>query len=86
MDNTHPKLAVFEREIKSKGKRGSKQKKKGHHEESTHSTSLKIYYNNINGLTTKKQSVGLVLDSSTPDIVALCETKLGSKSEPKLPN
>ena len=34
----------------------------------------------------KKQSLHLVLDSCNPDIIALCETKLGSQSKPKLPN
>ena len=47
---------------------------------------MKIYYNNINGMASKKESLNLAVGSSTPDIIALCETKLGSKSEPKIPS
>ena len=37
-------------------------------------------------MASKKESLNLAIGSSTPDIIALCETKLGSKSEPKIPS
>ena len=46
--------------------------------------SLKVYYNNINGLLSKLESLKQVIKVCTPDIVALCETKLGALSKPKI--
>ena len=36
---------------------------------------MKIYYNNINGFNSKKQSLIKIVDEVNPDIIALCETK-----------
>ena len=37
--------------------------------------SLKMMYNNINGFSSKKESLFKIVDSVDPDILALCETK-----------
>ena len=42
------------------------------------SKNLSIYYNNINGITSKKESLQKTVKDVNPDIVCLCETKLGS--------
>ena len=39
---------------------------------------ISIYYNNINGITSKKESLQKTVKDVNPDIVCLCETKLGS--------
>ena len=39
--------------------------------------SIKVLYNNINGLTSKRDSLINILQIQQPDIVCLCETKLG---------
>ena len=39
--------------------------------------SLKIFYNNINGYQSKKESFTKIIQSNTPDIITLCETKRG---------
>ena len=39
--------------------------------------SLQIYYNNINGFNCKASSLKKILNESSPDVVALCETKRG---------
>ena len=36
---------------------------------------LKLYYNNINGYQTKEHSFLSIIKSTSPDIIALCETK-----------
>ena len=41
---------------------------------------IKIYYNNINGLTSKKDSLNHILQMVKPEVVALCETKLHANS------
>ena len=46
---------------------------------------LKIYYNNINGMMTKRESLNQIIQAEMPDIITLCETKLGAKSKPKIP-
>ena len=38
---------------------------------------IKILYNNINGLSSKKDSLTNILKLEQPDVVCLCETKLG---------
>ena len=47
-------------------------------------THLKVYYNNINGFMSKRESLNQILKAETPDIVALCETKLGAQSKPRI--
>ena len=39
---------------------------------------ISIYYNNINGMRSKKKSLGIIVKNIKPDVVCLCETKLGS--------
>ena len=46
---------------------------------------MKIFYNNINGMVSKRESLTQAINIANPDILALCETKLGAKSEPKIP-
>lgn len=62
-------------------KRGGKKNKKHTPPTSAH---LSIYYNNINGFMTKRESLNQIILSECPDIIALCETKLGALSEPKI--
>ena len=42
---------------------------------------LELYYNNINGLISKQESLKQILAMKKPDIVALCETKLHRNSK-----
>ncbi len=37
-----------------------------------------IYYNNINGISSKRDSLKKIIDDVQPDIICLCETKVGS--------
>ena len=41
---------------------------------------LQLYYNNINGLLTKQDSLVDIVNMQKPDLVALCETKLHMNS------
>ena len=61
--------------IRKKTKRG--RKKKQAIENSDH---VEIYYNNINGLISKQDSLKHIIEMKEPDLVALCETKLHAKS------
>ena len=45
---------------------------------------LKIYFNNINGFASKQGSLNQITKSISPDVIALCETKVSAKSNPKL--
>ena len=36
---------------------------------------MKVWYNNVNGYTSKKGSVERIIQSIDPDVIALCETK-----------
>ena len=67
-----------------KTKRGGKKNKK---KESTTETAniLKLFYCNVNGLISKRESLNQSISIAIPDIVGLCETKLGALSEPKIP-
>ena len=64
-------------------KRGGKKNKKKKLVEQNTST-LKFFYNNINGMMPKRESLSQAISIAVPDIVGLCETKLGRKSEPKI--
>ena len=63
---------------------GRKNKRKEIENEETLNETLKIYYNNINGFISKRESVNQIMKVCTPDIIGLCETKLGSNSKPKI--
>ena len=41
---------------------------------------LELYYDNINGLISKQDSLRHILEMKKPDLVALCETKLPKNS------
>ena len=58
-----------------KKRQKNKQKKKGNE-----NSQLEIYYNNVNGLISKQDSLKYILEIRKPDLVALCETKLHAKS------
>ena len=45
---------------------------------------LQIYYNNINGYASKKESLRQICKSLSPDIITLCETKLSTNAKPKI--
>ena len=45
---------------------------------------MNILYNNINGFTCKKDSLINIIQRNMPDVVCLCETKLGEKEEVNL--
>ena len=45
-----------------------------------------ILYNNVNGLTSKKDSLHHILEMRKPDVVALCETKLHANSNLEIDN
>ena len=51
--------------VKKKIHRGRKKTKK-----------IKFFYNNINGLASKTESLKAIIQSVLPDVVVLCETKL----------
>ena len=57
----HPKRKI------RRGRGKGKQKSKG----------IKVMFNNINGFTSKKDSLEKIVASIDPDIIALCETKKG---------
>ena len=57
------------RGIKKKIHRGKKKTKK-----------IKLYYNNINGISSKTESLKAIVQSLLPDVVVLCETKLSKKT------
>ena len=57
------------RGIKKKIHRGKKKTKK-----------IKLYYNNINGISSKTESLKEIVQSLLPDVVVLCETKLSKKT------
>ena len=56
--------------FRKKVRRGKKKKK-----------TVRLYYNNINGLTSKTESLKKILGCLSPDIVALCETKLSKATK-----
>ena len=62
--------------MRHRGRRSSKKNSKRAKE-------LKIFYNNINGYQTKENSLKMIVKDTSPDIIALCETKrpTGSKKE-----
>jgi exonuclease III len=66
-----------------KTKRAGKKNKKKESEKIAPDT-LKIYYNNINGFMARKESFNQAINAVAPDIVGLCETKLGRLSKPKI--
>ena len=49
--------------------------KRGPRKKNSPSKPLKIYYNNINGFNSKQDSLKKIIAETSPDIVALCETK-----------
>ena len=64
-------------------KRGGK-KNKNKRVEPPSTNKLKIFYNNVNGFMSKRESLNQIIKSEDPDIIALCETKLGLQSKPKI--
>ena len=42
---------------------------------------ISLLYNNINGFKTKMESLKIIIEKQQPDIIALCETKLGKNSQ-----
>ena len=50
-------------------------KHRGRGKGKTKTTGIKVFYNNINGFLSKKESLFKIVESLDPDIVALCETK-----------
>ena len=55
--------------------------KRGKKKSATNDTSkLEIYYNNVNGLLTKQDSLCDILEMQKPDVLAMCETKLHANS------
>ena len=48
------------------------------------SDKLQIYFNNINGFTSKQGSLHQICRSLSPDIIALCETKVSAKASMKI--
>ena len=67
--------------VKKATSRGGRKNKKT---AANYEAQFKVYYNNINGFMSKRESLNQILDTETPDIVALCETKLGAKSKPQI--
>ena len=63
--------------IKPKKRRRGKEKQTVKDDEKM----LELYYNNINGLISKQESLKQILAMKKPDIVALCETKLHRNSK-----
>ena len=57
-----------EQNSRTKNKRGPRKKV-------SPNKSIKIYYNNINGFKSKHISLKKIINETTPDIIALCETK-----------
>ena len=76
MQNQHAfKIPTSATEKHKKNKRGKKKSNTN-----LNKTKLEIYYNNINGLTSKQDSLKHILELNQPDLIALCETKLHAKS------
>ena len=65
-------VLVFE---KNRRARGKKKKSRQANEKG-----IEMYYNNINGLITKQDSLQHILQMRKPDLVILCETKLHKNS------
>ena len=42
---------------------------------------LTMYFNNINGYVSKKDSLADIINVHQPDVIGLCETKMGKKEE-----
>ena len=57
-----------------------KRQKNKHKKKGNENSQLEIYYNNVNGLISKQDSLKYILEIRKPDLVALCETKLHAKS------
>ena len=60
---------------KSENKRQSSKKKQ------QMDNNIDVYYNNINGLLSKQDSLVRILQMKQPDVVTLCETKLHKNSQ-----
>ena len=76
------KELVFKRNTEGKGAdRTRKKTKRGKKKNSEDNQKIELYYNNINGLLSKQDSLNDILDMRSPDVVALCETKLHAKSK-----
>ena len=65
------------RRVKPKKRRRGKRKNAVKNDEKV----LELYYNNINGLICKQESLKHILAMKRPDVVALCETKLHKNSK-----
>ncbi len=65
------------RKNKPRRRKRGKRKKTGE----TANNQLEIYYNNINGVLSKQDSLNHILQMRKPDVVALCETKLHKNSK-----
>ena len=49
--------------------------RRGRRKKNNSSKGLQIYYNNINGYQSKEDSIKIIMQELSPDILALCETK-----------
>ena len=70
------KLTVFNNSPKNKPKKKARNSK-----EEQIGSNVEVYYNNINGLLTKQDSLCHILQMKQPDVVTLCETKLHKNSQ-----
>ena len=59
------------KELKNQGKKKCRRKKRNN----VCTNKIKIFYNNINGINSKKDHLAAILKNEKPHIVALCETK-----------
>ena len=74
-------IIVFNEKIEKQKRKKTRGRRRTKNKENWTDESLKIYYNNINGLTSKKDSLDHILKIEKPDILALCETKLHANSK-----
>ena len=56
-----------------------KQHRKRHRRKKQSEQNLSIFFNNVNGFACKKDSLSEIIKVCQPDIIGLCETKLGKK-------
>ena len=59
------------------GKFTNERRRRGRGKGRISTTGIKVFYNNINGYNSKKQSLEQIMKAVNPDIIVLCETKRG---------
>ena len=77
-------LLVIPERSRAKSKRGGKKNRRKECDVRS-ASNLKFFYSNINGFMSKKESLNQSISITVPDIVCICETKVGALTTPKIP-